>query len=156
MKKMVFSAFSGVFVLGLLVSGCAPLKPLQTPSGKPEVTIPDVAKKEAVLALTDIMIEAGYITKTITDDNVHYYKRGYGLYASPVTERGHQEKPEAHVSYDITETGGGVRIVATMWVIVYPQSPLLEKVYDVSRGRDAHDIQMRLERLKASFKEDGT
>jgi hypothetical protein len=159
MKKRVFKAFTGVIVLSALLSGCAPVEPLPTPTGKPEVTIPDVTKKEALDALTDIMIAKGYITKTITDDNAVYYKRTHELYAAPpfrgrwgfrLWGKRHDKLPEARVSYDITETREGVRIVAIMKMILHPESPFQE-VYDISRGRDARDIQDLLEQLKASL-----
>jgi predicted small lipoprotein YifL len=150
MKKKIFKAFTAVIFLFTSLSGCAPLVPLQTPTGKPEVTIPDVTKKEALFALTDLMMANGYITENITDDNAVYYKRTYGLYAAPLLERAYQEKPEARLSYDIRETEGGVRIVATFTMILYPESPFKE-VHDLSRSRDAHDIQKLLEQLKASL-----
>jgi hypothetical protein len=150
MKKKIFKAFTGVIFLIASLSGCAPLEPLPTPTEKPEVTIPGVTKKQALDALTELMIANGYITKTIIDDNAVYYKRTHGLYAAPLSERAYQEKPEVRLSYYIKETDKGVRIVATFTMILYPESPFKE-VHDISRGRDAHDIQKLLEQLKASL-----
>jgi hypothetical protein len=105
------------------------------------------------------MIAKGYITRTITDDSAVYYKRTHELYAAPpfrgrggfrLWGRRDDALPEARISYDITETSAGVRIVAIMKMILHPESPFQE-VYDISRGRDARDIQDLLERLKASM-----
>jgi hypothetical protein len=150
MKQGLFNAFTGVFVLFGLLYACAHQEPILTPSGRPEVTIPDVTKKEVIGALTDMMMAGGFIVKSVTDDNAHFYIRTYRVYALPPFGPKPGELPEYHVSYDITEADVGVHIIATLWVIRYP-SGFYRKTYDISYGRDANDIQKRLERLKATL-----
>jgi hypothetical protein len=150
MNNRVLKGFTGVMVLFAMLAGCAAVEPLQTPSGKPEITIPEVTGKEAILALTDLMIDKGYIIKTLTDDNAVYYKKTFRLYALPPYGPKPGEMPEARVSYDIKEEDGRVRIAATLWLAIYPGRPYTG-MKDISRGRDGHTIQNYLEGLKASM-----
>jgi hypothetical protein len=165
MKKKVFIAFIGGFFLITILSGCPPFEPLRTPSGKPEVTIPDVTKKEVIDALTELMIDKGYITRDITEDRAVYYKRTYSLYALPPVEQRpdfgpgphsglpytqREPQPEAEVTYDITERDGGVNILATFHMKRFPETPFYEFT-DISKGRDGHTIQRYLEELRKSM-----
>lgn len=162
MNAKRFEAFSVLIVLAGFVSGCAgfqQFEPLETASGRPEVTIAGVAKGEVIDALTGIMQGAGYLARKVTDEKAVYYKRTFDTYAERpygapirVPQRAlREEAPELLVSYDIEETGEGVHVVATVEIISEPESPF-KKSKDISRGLDARDIQKRLDRLKASFK----
>jgi hypothetical protein len=162
MNTKFFKAFSGLIVLVGFVSGCAQFQqyePLDTASGRPEVTVAGVKKGEVIDVLTGIMQDAGYIARKVTDEKAVYYKRTFETYAerpygTPIRipqKALREEAPELLVSYDIEEIGEGVHVVATVEIISEPESPF-KKSKDISRGLDARDIQRRLDRLKASFK----
>ena len=159
MNAKRFKAFSVLIVLVGFVSGCATYEPLETASGRPEVTIAGVAKGEVIEALTGIMQGAGYLARKVTDEKAIYYKRTFDTYAERpygasirIPQRAlREEAPELLVSYDIEETGEGVHVIATVEIISEPESPF-KKSKDISRGPDARVIQKRLDRLKASFK----
>lgn len=154
MDKRALKSRGGVFVvLGLvyggLVYGCAAMEPLKTPAGNPEVTIPGVTKQESIGALTGMMQDAGYIITTVTDNRAVYYKRTYMIYSSPPMGPRSKAMPELRVIYDIVETDGGVRITATLKMLLYPERPYPYYAEDISRSKDAQKIQKRLDSLKA-------
>ena len=147
MKKSLVQAFIGFIAFFMLLSGCATVQPLGTPTGKPEVTIPNVTKKEVVDALTNQMLSWGYHVKAVTDYNAVYGKRTESMAAAIFLGSRYDAIPEARISYATVETDIGVRVVATLEMITNPGSAF-ERVTDLSQGKDAHNIQNMLNQLK--------
>lgn len=150
MKKCYVQAFIASIFLTIFMSGCATVQPLKTPTGKPEVTISNVTKKQVIDALTNQMLARGYQIKNVTEYNAVYGKRTDSFAAAILLGSRYDAIPEARISYAIVETGAGVRVVATLEMVTNPGSAF-ERVTDLSQGKDAHNIQNMLENLKASL-----
>ena len=63
-----------VAIICLGMAGCASTPKLNTPSSKPEVTIPNVEKKAVTDALTNTMISRGYTIKNSTNYSMVFGK----------------------------------------------------------------------------------
>jgi S1-C subfamily serine protease len=123
------------FVLFLaLLYGCATTKPLATASGKPEVTIPNVTKKQVTDALVTQMINQGFQIKNSSDYNIVFTKPMESLSAQLLLGSKYDSTPEHRASFMIVESGNGIRVVLTNQGITNPGSAF-EKVTDLSSGK---------------------
>ena len=147
--RISVAALSGVFLLSLVL-GCAHMRPLSTPSGKPEVTIKNSTKKEVVDAIVNMMVGSGFEIKDISDYHAVFGKLSRSLGDALLYGSNYDATPEYRVKYSFTETGDGIRVLAAVSVITNPGSAF-ERVTDRTRGKDAHDMQSMLERFKASM-----
>jgi hypothetical protein len=131
-------------------------------ASRPEVTIPGAARGVVLEELNTYMWDRGYIDRMVTDERAVYYKRTYQLYSAPFIDQratpehlsrsfsNREPRPEARVIFDLTESGEGLRIVATLMMIRFPESPFKIET-DISDSRDGRVIQMYLDELKASM-----
>jgi hypothetical protein len=162
MKIKVFTAFLGVFAFLAVSVGCAALMTGPEVASRPEVTIPGAARGVVLEELNTYMWDRGYIDRMVTDERAVYYKRTYQLYSAPFIDQratpehlsrsfsNREPRPEARVIFDLTESGEGLRIVATLMMIRFPESPFKIET-DISDSRDGRVIQMYLDELKASM-----
>jgi|GEM_PF-993632 len=151
MKKNLVQTVIGFIVFSMLLSGCATGPPLRTPTGKPEVTISNVTKKEVIDALTNQMLSWGYHVKTITDYNAVYGKRTNSMTAAILLGSRYDAIPEARINYAIVEVEGGVRVVVTNIEMITNPGSAFERVTDLGQGKDAYNIQIMLDNLKYNF-----
>lgn len=140
---------SGVFLFGI-IAGCAHMRPLSTPSGKPEVTVKNSTKKEVVDAIVNMMVGAGFEIKDISDYHAVFGKLSNSLGDALLYGSNYDSTPEYRVKYSFTETEMGVRVLAAITVITNPGSAF-ERATDRTVGKDAHDMQKMLEQFKASM-----
>ena len=137
-------------VAALSLAGCATVQPLRTPTGKPEVAIPNVTKKEVIDALTNAMLANGYSVKNVTDYSAVYGIRSNSILAGMLFGSQYDSVPEMRVSYAIVDSDDGVRVITALEVITNPGSAF-ERVMDVSKSNTAQSWQSMLEQLKASL-----
>lgn len=131
----------------MILAGCVitPAPSLQTPSGKPEVTIHGAAKKETIDALANEMLTNGYNIREINDYAAVFTKR----YTSSSYKDGNWTRipKERRVTFNAVDTPQGVRVVATMEVFTHPGKPM-EKISEIRRGNNIIKLQETLERVK--------
>ncbi len=150
MKSRVFSSvFSGVFLIAMIL-GCAHMRPLTTPSGKPEVTITNCSKKEVVDAIVNMMVGAGFEVKDVSDYHAVFGKLSDSFGDALLYGSKYDSTPEYRVKYSFTETEDGVRVIAAVQVVTNPGSAF-ERVNDRTTGKDARDMQSLLERFKVGL-----
>jgi hypothetical protein len=133
----------------LSLFGCATDAPLTTPSKRPEVTIQDASRKEVVEALTGMMIDNGYLVKSIGDYTAEYARRMPGAGSARLfAGSSYDSTPEAKAHFDIVDSQQSVRVVASLMLVRKPGGAS-ESVTDLSRGgADARDCQRLLEKLR--------
>lgn len=139
-----------IVFLSFMATGCATIKPLPTPSGRPEVTIPNVTKKQVIDTLTNRMINKGYQLSSVNDYVVVFNKKVDSFMAGVIYGSRYDSTPAARVSYNLVETDAGIRVIVTLEVVTNPGSAF-ERVTDLSQGPDAKDAQRSLEEVKASL-----
>jgi hypothetical protein len=134
--------YRAVFVSGILalsLSACATVNRFPTPSGKPEATFPGVTKNKVVEALTNEMSGQGYKVIAAGEEKAVFSRTaGGGEY---------DVKKETLVSFAVTETDDGIRVVATVERVIDPGG-IYETVTDISQGKEAHYISTILRDLK--------
>jgi len=128
------------FFILISILGCASSKPLNTPSGKPEVTIQNKTKKEVTDALVSEMLSRGFTIKSVSDYTVVFTKPLDSFAASLLFGSRYDTTPEHRPSFMIVESGAGVRIVLTNQIITNPGSAF-ERVTDASTGESGQSWQ---------------
>jgi hypothetical protein len=141
---------TALFILLFFLNGCAAVQPLKTPSGKPDITIPKVSKKQVSDKLINMMLTKGFNIKNSSDYNLVFTKPMDKLLESLLLGSQYDVTPENRVSFNIVESSVGIRIVITNQAITNPGSAF-ERVTDLSTGNAGMDWQNFLLHLKNSF-----
>lgn len=130
------------------ISACVPA--LRTPTGRPEVTIHNATKKQVTDAMVELMLMHGYQVHSVTEYSVVFSKALDSVLAAVLLGSRYDPTPAARVHYAVVDSGGGVRVVATVQAITNPGSAF-ERVMDLSHGKTGLEFQNLLEELKATL-----
>ena len=85
--------------------GCATSRPMNTPSGRPEVTIKNATKKDVTDALVSQMASQGFTIKSVSDYNVVFSKALDSFSAQLLFGSQYDVTPEHRPSFMVVETG---------------------------------------------------
>jgi hypothetical protein len=135
----------------LFLAGCATTKPLNTPSGKPDITIPNVSKKQVTDALVGQMLTQGFNFKSSSDYNIVFIEAMDSFCEKSLLGSGCNVTPEHRASFMLDESSAGVRIVLTNQVITNPGSAF-ERVTDLSTGKPGQSWQDFLVSFSSLFR----
>lgn len=132
----------------LFGSSCAGgLPPIQTATGKPEVTLPNVTKKQAVDYLTVIMLNREYQVRQVNDYMAAFGKAGDTFAARFLFGTKFNRVPDLRVTYNFVDTPAGLRVIATLEIITNPNSGF-QRVRDFSAGGSAKEYYQILLNMK--------
>ena len=149
MRARAMIVIMAIICLGMV--GCASTPKLNTPSSKPEVTIPNVEKTAVIDAITNEMINRGYTVKSVTDYSMVFGKEIDSFGASWFYGCKHGS-PEARINFAIMGSNQGVRVVIDLTVASAPGTRF-EKV-DQSPSTntlDPEEFQRMLEDMAMTF-----
>lgn len=132
-----------------LLAGCA-TQTLNTPTGRPEVTIPNADLEEIKNLLTQNAIDWGYHVREVTDYRAVYEKRGEGTGEAILFGSTYDPFPLYRLQYDLLPQGEAVRIVGNLAVVTNPGSGY-ERTQDLSKGKSGVQIQDFLTRLASYY-----
>jgi len=135
-------------VVSFILAGCATVPPLNTPSQRPEVTITGASKKEILDTLVAEMLSRGAQVKRIDEYSAVFGIRDDSFTGALLFGSRYDSTPEARVTFNLVETGNGIRVFGNSAMVTNPGSAF-ERVTDMTGGKLAHDMQAALERLKA-------
>lgn len=136
-----------VWLIVFLLAGCAPLQPLQTPSGRPEVVISGATKKQVLDLLVAEMLANGAQVKQVHEYGAVFGKRDDSFTGALLFGSRYDSTPEMRLTFNVVEASGAVRVFCNAAMVTNPGSAF-ERVSDVTGGKTANDIQAMLERLK--------
>lgn len=117
------------------LSGCAtPPPPLGTPTGRPEVTVQGVTKKQVIDTIVSRSVIRGNQIKSVNEYGVVLGRRVDGVGAAMLYGSRYDSKPEARVHINVIDDApGAVRVFARAEMITNPGSAY-ERVNDVTDG----------------------
>ncbi len=146
---MLRSILISVFIL--VVTGCAaPQQRLATPSGNPEIVIPNSTRKLVIDNLVAHKLEKGMQIKSVNDYGVVVGKKIEGSsMASFIYGSRYDSTPEVRITYTVVATGNGVRVFSRTEMVTNPGSAY-ERVSDLTQNLSGQ-MQAELEQLKAEF-----
>ena len=149
MKKEMYS-FLCLFVL---LYGCASveqIQPLDTPTGKPEITIQTKDAKKVIASLQNAMINREY-SLVKQSENLNVWERPMKDFASSLAYGSKMNPtPYFRVTYTFIYNENTIRIIASIHIVTNPGTNF-EQIKDVSKqSRSAHNIQEVLLRCQSN------
>ena len=135
----------------VLITGCATIKPLNTPTGKPEVIIPDASKSEIADQITNAMLSWDFQLQKRDENILVFAKRDQRLGSSLLFGSRYDSTPEWRFIYNIVDHHEGIRVIANIAAITNPGSAF-ERVTDLSRGsKDSENVYALLTQIREGF-----
>jgi hypothetical protein len=137
-------------LLSIALAACAAPQPLQTPTGRPEVTISGVTKHQVSDAIVAGALEKGSAVKSVTDYEVVIARRDDNAIGTNLLFGSRYDGvPEVRMHLGMVDVTGGVRVFGRAEVVTNPGSAF-ERVLDVT-DTTGRSIQNSLESLRARF-----
>jgi len=134
-----------------LISGCATVKPLNTPTGKPEVIIPEASKSEIADQITNAMLSWNFQLQKRDENILVFSKRDQRLGPSLLFGSKYDRTPEWRFIYNIVNHPEGIRVIANIATITNPGSAF-ERKTDLSRGsKDSENVYLLLTQIRENF-----
>lgn len=118
-----------------VVTGCAtPPQRLATPSGNPEIVIPNSTRKLVIDKLVADKLEKGMQVKSVNDYGVVVGKKvDSSFMASFLYGSRYDSTPEARITYNVVETRDGVKVFSRAEMVTNPGSAY-ERVSDITQN----------------------
>jgi len=129
-------------VIGLLlftIVGCAPMVRLNTPSGRPEITINHVDRKTVTDRIVEIGVEAGYELKATTEYTLVFGKPRSDFTSSMMFGSRYDINTEERITFTIIARDSSVKVTATCAMIGNPGSAF-ERKTDITTGKTAANL----------------
>jgi len=147
-KRMLILLVGPLFFI--ILSGCATVQPISTQSGMPEITICGIGKSE--------LMEKFAASFSMGGANIRSTSNYQIVIGQPVTDplvralyrSGYDSNPESRAIFTFADVGGCTYIGVRIQIVTNPGSGF-ERITDVSKGKDAYDLQQELERVKAAI-----
>jgi hypothetical protein len=147
MKKLI-----GITLSTVILTACATTASLHTPSGRPEVTIEGVTKKQVMDAVVSEMLGDGTQIKDMNEYGATFGKRTENFMAMLLLGSGYDSVPEERTTFNLVDSDDGVRVFASTGMVTNPGSAF-EKNMNLTKSQ-ADSIQKMLVRLKNRFNGD--
>jgi hypothetical protein len=134
----------------VLLSGCATVQPIHTQSGRPEVTICGVSKNEVMEKFVASLSTGTFTVRSTSNFQVVVGRPVNNPLAIALYGSRYDSTPEARVIFTFSEVSGCTLVSARLLIVTNPGSAF-ERVMDISQGKDAHELQLELEKLKSTI-----
>ena len=147
MQKLFYLNLIICFSLTMFFVGCVTTPPLQTPSGRPEVTLYGITKKQFFDEVAANAAIDGRVIREVNDYNIVIAKKNTSFGAAVLFGSSYDSTPEERITLTVIEVPRGIRIFATCTIVTNPGSAF-EKTTTSSNLRG---IQAELEKMKANY-----
>lgn len=139
-----------VLISGFVLAGCmtAPVR-LNTPSGKPEVTISATTKKKASDAIINRELSKGWDLKSQSDSLLVFAQKNTSFGAQLLFGSKYDTVPENRITFTLVETDNAIRLLVKNEMVTNPGSAF-ENITDMTSNAEvANQSQTALEDIKA-------
>lgn len=137
------------FAILLCLTGCA--APLKTASGRPEVVIENVSRRQVFDFAVAEGSRNGFEIRDVSEYHLVMGKRDQkNIGAAMLFGSQYDTIPEIRLTFTAVEQPSGVMLRANGSVITNPGSAF-ERQTDLSTGTGAHELQAMLERIRNNF-----
>lgn len=134
--------------LSLFVVACATTPALQTPSGKPEVTISNATPTEIIDHLANNAVNSGWAIRDRAERKLVIARENDSVLNRLLVGSDAGTSPEDRITFDIVGSSASWRVLGSKHLVGRPGTPFENRV-DVSRS--AVNLQQELDRLRASI-----
>jgi hypothetical protein len=141
----------GLLLAGLLFQACVTRAPIDTASGKPEVSLaPATTKAQARDLIVQVFLNNGFQLRRTDEYSLIFGKPSTSLAANLMYGSRYETTPEERVSVNLIDTGNGTRIIFTLQYVTNPGSAF-ERLSDASTGAYARRIRDTLDQELSTF-----
>lgn len=149
MKKRILMLLVGPSLL-LILLACATVQPISTQSGMPEITICGIGKPELMEKFAASFSMGSANIRSISNYQIVIGQPVKDPLVRSLYSSRYDSNPEYRAIFTFADVGGCTYIGARIQIVTNPGSGF-ERINDVSRGRDAYDLQQELEKVKAAI-----
>ncbi|MCK9584041.1 MAG: PDZ domain-containing protein [Candidatus Cloacimonetes bacterium] len=143
-----------IMCVGLCLSllwGCANLTPLETRTGRPDIVINGVTKKEVSDVLVNFMINYDFLMIRMDEYSLVFGKIIKDPGMAILGGSRYDPFPQNRWTYTLIDATSGIRVLTTIEIVTNPGSAFEQKT-DVSKAsKAAHEAQTILENLKRNL-----
>lgn len=132
----------------ILLSGCANLAPLNTGSGRPEITLCGPGKTEIMEKFVAAATQDGFNIRNTSNFQIVMCKPVKNLFLAAMAGSRYDPTPEHRVTWTFADMGNNCTHIGAVLQIVTNPGSGFERITDISTGKDAHDLQRQLDALK--------
>ena len=133
--------------VALWAAGCA--TKIETPSGRPEVTLPRIDPGQAKAALLNIMVNSGFRVAKDSQFQIAFERPTQNMAATLLLSTGYSGAPNERLSFDIAPAPGGVRVIGDS-ALVSNAGTAFEKRLDVTAGIGRELLDQALAQLRGA------
>lgn len=145
--RLILSAL----LLSLLIACAAPRPPLNTASGRPEVTIRNVTRKDVSDRIVGALASKGFAIRSANEFAIIGAKRADDDFTLKLLYGSRYDRvPEQRITFTLIEASGTVRVFSTLQIVTNPGSAF-ERVDDLAESTK-HDQQAMLMQLRDGFR----
>lgn len=145
-----------VIIIATLIFGCATLPPLNTNSGRPEITLCGVSKNEMMEKVVAGASMDGFNIRSTSNFQIVMGKPLTNPLAAGLYGSRYDSTPEFRLVWTFADIGNSCTHIGVALFMVTNPGSAFEKMSDFSTGKDAHDIQKGLEDIKSKFERSNT
>jgi hypothetical protein len=138
-----------MFTAITLLMGCASLPRMNTSSGRPEITICRVGKNEMMEKVVAAASMDGFNIRNTSNFQIVMGKPVSNALVAALMGSRYDSTPEYRLVWTFADIGNNCTHIGVVVQIVTNPGSAFERVVDVSTGKDGHQIQEDLEKLKA-------
>lgn len=140
---------SVLFLLSVAaLSGCATTRPLDTPSGKPQIFIPNTTMSNVQNVILDVLMQEGMTIDKQTPNMLVMDKPDHSLSDSILIGTQYNPTPDYRLVFQFAQMGTGCEVFATVEYVANPASQFEQITPAPSANQKA---QHMLENLKAAI-----
>ncbi|MDD3143016.1 MAG: PDZ domain-containing protein [Candidatus Cloacimonetes bacterium] len=132
----------------MLLSSCASNYAVDSPTGRAEVIINGVPKKDISDTIVNNMLSRGFTLQKLNDYQLIFGIKETDLGLMLLAGSHYDSVPEWRYTYNLVDFAGGIRILTNIWLVTNPGSAF-EKITDVStNSKSAQNMHTELNQLK--------
>ncbi|NLH39902.1 MAG: hypothetical protein GX445_07565 [Elusimicrobia bacterium] len=150
---VLFKKWVAPILLCALLTGCAtaPVK-LNTPSGRPEVTIFGSTKKKISNTIINRELSKGWDLKSQADSLLVFTRKNTELGTQLLFGSRYDSVPESRITFTLVEIEDAIRVLLKGEIVTNPGSTF-ERIEDVTaiNAAEAEALQIALEEIKTGI-----
>ena len=122
------------------------MRPLNTPSGRPELTFTGKTRQEVIAFLTNAFLSNGMTVRSVSDYQIVGGKITTDPLAEVLLETRWGDLLEERIIATVADVPGGVRAVMVLQLVSNPGTTF-ERIQDMSQSPAAYNFQEQINRI---------
>ena len=146
MKRWILFLLVGL--VSIMLIGCATVQPIGTGSGMPEITICGIGKTKIMEAFAASVSMSGTNIRNTNNYQIVISKPVTSPLTAALYGSRYDSTPEYRAIFTFAEVGNNCTYIGARIQIVTNPGSGFERITDISKGKDAYELQEELQKLK--------